>query len=115
MVSRATRIIGRFGLGLALLLAVSLGLAWTLVDRQRVRRQLVTLFAPKYEQPQLVGPLAPRFAGADVGRKQIALSMETVAKGLPQPTDIQFPPDAEDYAVVLTKSGTAYWLRLASG
>jgi glucose/arabinose dehydrogenase len=114
MAARAARLTGRLRLGLLALLLV-LVTAWALLDRDRVRSQLVTLFAPEYERPQLLGPLAPRFAGTDAGRKQIALSMKTVAKGLEQPTDIQFPPDAKGYAVVLAKAGTAHWLRLANG
>src|SRR5262245_19888040 len=113
MASRAVQVLGRVGLGLLLLFA--LALAWALLDREGLRRQLVTAFATKYDHPQYLGPLTPRFVQADSARKQIGVAMETVAKGIEQPTDIQFPPDAEGYAIVLSKTGAAHWLRLASG
>jgi glucose/arabinose dehydrogenase len=85
------------------------------MKRDKIARRLTIAFEPKYEQPDPAAPLAPRFEDDDTDRKQIAIGMEVVAKGIEQPTDIQFPPGVDGYAVVLSKPGTARWLRLDSG
>jgi glucose/arabinose dehydrogenase len=61
------------------------------------------------------GPLVPRFEGNDSQRRQIHIGLEKIAEGISEPTDIQFPPGQEGYAVVLEKTGTARWLKLRSG
>ena len=58
---------------------------------------------------------APRLAGADTKRPQIAVTLERVGQGFEQPTDIQFPPAQADCAVVLEKTGKAHWLDLTNG
>jgi glucose/arabinose dehydrogenase len=101
--------------GLWLLAAlIALGL-WVWLNQDAARRALVTAFAKPYEQEQAGAALAPRFEGADAQREQLRITLQTVATGIEQPTDIQFPPGTDDYAVVLEKTGTVRWLRLAKG
>jgi len=93
---------------------IALGL-WVWLNQDAARRALVTAFAKPYEQEQAGAVLAPRFEGADAQRKQLRISLQTVATGIEQPTDIQFPPGIDDCAVVLEKTGTVRWLRLSKG
>src|SRR5689334_1760133 len=79
------------------------------------RRGLVNAFSKRYEEQQVAGPLAAVFEGKDKQREQRAISLERVATGIDQPTDIQFPPGSDGVAVVLEKTGTARWLEIASG
>ena len=57
----------------------------------------------------------PAFEGPDATRPQIAVRLVPVARDLPEPTDIQFPPGDADRMVVLSKSGVARWVRLSTG
>jgi glucose/arabinose dehydrogenase len=86
-----------------------------MLHQDAARRALVSSFQQRYAQEQAGAPLAPRFDGADSQRKQLRVRLEPVATGVEQPTDIQFPPGVDDYAVVLEKTGTARWLRLSNG
>jgi glucose/arabinose dehydrogenase len=85
------------------------------LKRDEIRGQLVIALQPEYDLVDPAAPLAPQFDGPDGDRRRIAIGMEVVARGIEQPTDIQFPPGVSDHAVVLSKTGTAHWLRLASG
>jgi glucose/arabinose dehydrogenase len=65
-----------------------------------------------------LGPAAaldPTYQGADERRTRIAVRLQPIASGIEQPTDIQFPDGMPGFAVVLSKTGTAHWLRLDNG
>lgn len=83
--------------------------------REEIRRALVIALQPSYEPAGPTAPLAPRFDDVDRGRKRVEVDMQLVAQGISQPTDIQFPPGAPGYAVVLSKTGAAHFLRLENG
>jgi glucose/arabinose dehydrogenase len=101
---------------LILLLLVALGaVAAVAFGVEPARRGLVDAFSGHYEQQRVGGPLAAVFEGKDAQREQRAISLDRVATGITQPTDIQFPPGSDGVAVVLEKTGTARWLELASG
>lgn len=113
MTSRLKATLRRTGLWL-LAGVLALGL-WVWLNQDAARRALVTAFDKRYDEEQAGAVLAPRFEGADTQRKQVRIALRTVATGIEQPTDIQFPPGVDDYAVVLEKTGTVRWLRLAKG
>jgi glucose/arabinose dehydrogenase len=99
---------------IALLAFAAVGLL-LIAMQDEIRRLAVLALTPDYPPLEPGGPLAPRFDGEDKKRRQIRIGLEVVAKGIEQPTDIQFPPGGEGYAVVLSKTGTARWLRLDNG
>jgi glucose/arabinose dehydrogenase len=102
-------------LAIALLLLAVAAVTAVAFGLEPVRRRLVERFSRRYERDKVSGPIAPHFDGADAKRERRAIALELVAKGLTQPTDIQFPPGRSDVAVVLEKTGDARWLALASG
>jgi glucose/arabinose dehydrogenase len=106
LLTRAVPVLGVLLAGLALALYLK---------RDEIRRRLVIALETEYENPDPAAPLRPRFEGQDERRKRIAIDLTTVADGIEQPTDIQFPPGIDGYAVVLSKTGTAHWLRLDGG
>ena len=105
MASARRNLLLRYGLlGLGLL---------ALIAFLPVRRMLVALLSEDYTKAQSGVPLRPDSASG--ARAQIAVTLERVAEGLPQPTDIQFPPGSDEMAVVLSKTGIAHWVALDSG
>ena len=113
MTPPSKRLLARALAGAGLLLLVVATVAY--VKRDSIARRLVIALEPKHEPPDPAAPLAPRFEDHDEKRERLAIDMEVVAKGIEQPTDIQFPPGVEGHAVVLSKPGSARWLRLANG
>lgn len=101
-------------LKIALAIAIISGLLVAL-NFEAIRRALVEVMTPTYAQALPSGTSKPRFTGADAQRKQLRIGLQTIAKGIEQPTDIQFPPGVSGYAVVLQKTGDARWLRLKDG
>jgi hypothetical protein len=57
----------------------------------------------------------PAFTGADADRPHIAVRLDNVTDGLPNPTDVQFPPGRSDVAIVLSQGGFAQWVSIADG
>ena len=80
-----------------------------------IRRRLVAFMSPTYEKDQVNAPMVAQFAEADLQRERRAIALQLVAKGITQPTDIQFPPGSDGIAVVLEKTGAARWVALDSG
>lgn len=64
---------------------------------------------------QCPAALEPEYAGADAGRRQVAVKLVPVAEGLSQPTDLQPVPGQPDLMVVLQKKGQARWLEPDTG
>jgi glucose/arabinose dehydrogenase len=102
-------------LGLGLLLLVAGLIVWAALEPDALRQRLVQALAPTYQDPAAGTGWAPRFEGADARRRQVRIDLQQLATGLEQPTDVQFPPGNDDYAVVLEKTGAARWLKLADG
>jgi glucose/arabinose dehydrogenase len=100
---------------LAVLAVVAALLLWYVANPESVRRVLVRALAKDYDDVQPTGVRGPVFAGADASRKRIEVRLEKIAEGIEQPTAIEFPPGVEDYAVVLSKTGQARWLKLDNG
>jgi glucose/arabinose dehydrogenase len=69
----------------------------------------------RWRSPPVGALLTPRFQGADRDRKQIGIALRRLAEGIDQPTDVQFPPGMNGWAVVLQKSGVARWLNVDRG
>jgi len=85
-----------------------------------VRRVLVALLSEDYTKAQADAPMRPEAPvgappGAAAGRRQLAIALDQIAEGIPQPTDLQFPPGVDGFAVVLSKTGQARWLALDTG
>jgi len=55
------------------------------------------------------------FDGPDAGRKRIAVTLVPWVRNVPQPTDVAAVPGHPGRAVVLSKSGTAWLVDVASG
>jgi glucose/arabinose dehydrogenase len=100
---------------LALVGIVAALLLWYAANPQSVRRVLVRALADNYDEVRQATVDAPRFEGADASRTHIDVRLEKIAEGIDQPTAIEFPPGVEGYAVVLSKTGQAYWLKLDNG
>jgi glucose/arabinose dehydrogenase len=109
MTARARRLLMVLVLvALAAVAAVAFGL-------EPARRGLVGAFSQRYEERKVSGSLSAVFAGKDAQREKRTISLERIAVGITQPTDIQFPPGSDGVAVVLEKTGTARWLEIDSG
>jgi len=95
---------------------LAVGLA-ALIALLPVRRLLVASLSHDYTQGARADgvPLRPVMVGADASRRQLAITLEKVASGIEQPTDIQFPPGVDGMAVVLSKTGAVHYLALDSG
>jgi glucose/arabinose dehydrogenase len=102
----------RSGHALQWLLLAALLAILAVVGRKALRGESVLPVGPD------LGPaaaLTPRYEDLDVARAKIAIELEPVARGIEQPTDIQFPDGMPGQAVVLSKTGTAHWVRLDNG
>lgn len=102
-------------IAIALALVAIAGAATIALALEPIRRRLVAYMSPQYEKDQVSAPMVAQLDPADAKRERRAIALELVAKGLTQPTDIQFPPGDDAFAVVLEKPGAARWLELASG
>lgn len=83
-----------------------------------MRRALVALLSEDYTKAQAGAPMQPEPTGGEggpEGRSRLAIALDKIAEGIPQPTDIQFPPGVDGVAVVLSKTGAAHWLALDGG
>lgn len=103
------------GLGTAALLAGGLAAAGSC---RAVRRQLVVAFSDDYVAAAPRGrPPTPAVSwdGPDARRPRVAVTLEPVAWGLEQPTDIQFPPGRSDLMFVLEKTGAIRVLEPGAG
>lgn len=93
------------------------GLLWTLtMGCDFIRATLVESYPTSYEPVALgvaeanTGPEAV-FDGADASRPQLSVTLQAVATGFNQPTDIQFPPNDREHMLVLEKEGRAWLLQ----
>lgn len=77
------------------------------------RAKLVGVFTPSYEPSGDPSNLVATFDGPDLKLPRIAISLQTVAEGFSQITDLQFPPGESDLAIVLQKEGEARWVSFA--
>jgi glucose/arabinose dehydrogenase len=68
------------------------------------------------ERPTPIGGALPALTSpAQMPSGTPAIELHKIADGFDQPTDLQFPPGGEPYAVVLQKTGSARWLDLERG
>jgi glucose/arabinose dehydrogenase len=96
-------------LGLFAVVAAFAG--WVGIDPAPLRRGLVVALSDDYAL-DAQEPMTPDGTAASV---DIAVRLTPIAKGIEQPTDIQFPPGPGTLAIVLSKTGDARWLDVATG
>lgn len=97
---------------LAVLLATG-SCAVAVLSCTETRSKLIGAFTPTYKPSGDPSNLNPTFDGPDAALPRIAISLETVAEGFSQITDLQFPPGESELAIVLQKEGEARWTSFA--
>ncbi len=80
-----------------------------------IRRVLTHLFSGSYGPPDDVPTLTVEYSDMDTLRQRIPITLTLVAKGIDQPTDIQFDPAHPHIMIVLEKEGKMQWRDIASG
>jgi glucose/arabinose dehydrogenase len=88
-----------------------------------LRAWLIRVYPQDWEEPsgakaapgQVWPAGVPLFDGPDAGSPRIPIHLTPVAKGIGEPTDIQFLPGSSDQAIVLQKGGAAIRVDLVTG
>ncbi|MDH5672909.1 MAG: PQQ-dependent sugar dehydrogenase [Myxococcales bacterium] len=99
----------------ATLAIVTLLGAWLLLQPEGLRRLAVAGLSDDYRPDPANLEQAVAAAAAARGKHALDISLESVATGIAQPTDLVFVPSAPGQAIVLERGGTARWLKPESG
>lgn len=86
----------------------------TVIGCVEVRRALTDLFSGSYGPPDNLPELKSEYSGIDTLRQRIPIKLTPVARGIDQPTDIQFDPVNRHIMIVLEKEGKMKWRDIAS-
>lgn len=97
--------------------ALFAALLWLFGQTTPGRRTLVWLSDPSPAEAATsdLTELSPVFDGPDAQRARIAVRLQPVVSGIPQPTDVAFVPGQPDRAVILGKQGNAFLVRPSTG
>ena len=98
------------------LFILTLGLVYGYVKISSIQNWIVNLGYLSHEYQVEGNPtdLTPQFTGKDVDRPHILVSLEKMAEGFSQITDLQFFPESNHELLVLEKTGALKWVNLST-
>ncbi len=98
----------------SLFILTILGLVYGCVNISSAQNWIINEITPEYQTEENPKSLTPQFTGKDVNRSQILVSLEKVAEGFSQITDLQFFPESNHELLVLEKTGALKWVNLST-
>ena len=98
----------------SLFILTILGLVYGCVNISSAQNWIINEITPEYQVVGNPKGLTPQFTGKDVNRSQILGSLEKIAEGFSQITDLQFFPESNHELLVLEKTGALKWVNLST-